>query len=548
MVTEPDSRWWRSITAATIAVVLLCGVRAVVRGLVPLEDNAVTEIRARDVFSDGAPLVGLVSSASQTGGIVAHPGPLQLDLLAIPVRLLPGGAGLFLGSALISAAAVGATGWAARRLLGGFGATLVAGVVAVLVWSLGSEALFEPWQPIAAMLPFMCGLVAAWAVSAGHDAAAPLAVAALSFSVQTHGSYLVLVPAVALVTAALRLVRWRQGRGIGRCSLGATAGVAALVWAQPLVDQWFGHGNMTSLWHHAVRRGDDAGRSAGALGLSDAVRAVVSVIVQPPAWTRGGMRTSAPLAGGFDDDWLALPWAVAGLVVMLSVLGGLVVVARRRSDWTLIAGGALSVVLVVAAIVSAAGLPVDAFGFSPHRVRWLWVIGAFLTSYVLVTALRSGVASSRRDATAAVAIVAAVALVATLPTSNQLLSSQQVMAASVDAVDELVDVAPMFDGLGVVYVNTLGRPLPDPYHDALAAAMVRAGVEVRVAGDYSAAQYGRHRRLGDGPGAADVTVHVFVGPYPDGLPAPYGEVARIADGLRTVVVGVAFGTVRERPG
>lgn len=548
-------RWWQVVTAATLIAIAICTARALVRGYLPLEDNAVTGLRATDVFSAHPPLVGMVSSASQQGGPVAHPGPLQLDLLAPFVRLLPPAAGLAVGTAAVNGAAIAAMAWSARRFLGSLGAALVAGVAAVLVWSLGSEAVLESWQPIAALLPFLCGLVATWGVATGDDALAAVAVVALTFAVQTHGSYLLLVPVVVVAGVVLRLLRRRDGVTLGRRPLAVAGGAALLLWAQPLVDQFLGSGNLSRLWRHAV--GGDSSGDDGVLGVGDAMRVVASVLVRPPMWTRGGVASGLPLGdggqlsagrGAFDTSWLPLSWSIVGLGVLMGLLVAVAALALRRRDPVVVAGGVLAMVIVAGAVVSAAGLPVDAFGFSPHRVRWLWVIGAFVTSVLLVAALRLGVVANRRDAVAAVVLIAVVATVATVPTSNQLLSPQQFLVDRYDAVRRLEDVAEQFEGLGVVYLNTLGRPLPDPYNDAFAAAMVRAGIDVRVAGEYSALQYGTHRRLADGSDAADVTAHVFVGSFPEGLPPPYGEVARFADGLRVVVVGAAFGTVRGRPG
>ena len=102
---------------------------------VPLDDNAVTEARARDVFSVGIPLIGTVSSVTQLGpDVVNHPGPLLFDVLALPVRLFPHGSGVAVGVALIHIAALVTLAWCSRRLLGNAGACVVMAVAAGFLW------------------------------------------------------------------------------------------------------------------------------------------------------------------------------------------------------------------------------------------------------------------------------------------------------------------------------------------------------------------------------------------------------------------------------
>src|SRR6202035_4417564 len=118
---------------------------------------ALFPIRARYVFSyHHLPLIGLDSSVSlTTSTTLHHPGPLQFDLLALPVKLFGGAPGTALGTGLINVAAiVGIAIFAARRggpLLG----TLAMAMTAGLCWTMGSEALFEPWQPLSLLLPFL---------------------------------------------------------------------------------------------------------------------------------------------------------------------------------------------------------------------------------------------------------------------------------------------------------------------------------------------------------------------------------------------------------
>src|SRR5690606_11466518 len=135
-------------------------------------------------------------------------------------------------------------------------------------------------------------------------------------------------------------------------------------------------------------------------------------------------------------------------------------------------------------------LPVDHFGFTAHKARWLWSVGAFATIVVLVAVLRARPAPQRRHAANASTLVGAVALAATLPTSWQLVSAQQYMVSSYAGARDVRDAAGLLAGRGLVYLDLSGRPFPDPYNDALAAAMTAEGIPFRVAGEYVVAQYG----------------------------------------------------------
>ncbi len=257
------------------------------------------------------------------------------------------------------------------------------------------------------------------------------------------------------------------------------------------------------------------------------VCAAAMVLVKPPLWLRGGVASSLPNGGGFvrteagrvfDPDWIALPLAVAGLAVIGAVLGWCALAGHRRGDDVVVAGVLVGAVALLAAIVSLAGLPVDAFGFSAHKARWLWSLGAFLTAVVAVSWLRLAALADRRQAVFAIAPFGAIALAATLPTTYQLLSPQQYLTDSYDAAHALRAAAGRLDDRGTIFLDTSGRPFPDPYDDTLAAELVRRGIPVRVAGDYLSGQYGEFRRLDDGE--ATTRVRVVVGP--DALAPPSG--------------------------
>jgi hypothetical protein len=248
---EPRTRRYLFLAATLAAVVpvVVAGVRAALRGWTPTGDDSYSALRAWDVFSTNPPLLGTWSSAALfTEHNINHPGPLQFDLLAVPVRLLGHGAGTAVGIALVNAVAVGLIGWLVHRRAGVAGATVALGFGALLTWSMGSEMLYSPWSQHAPILPFGLCLVAVWCAVAGDWAALPIMVVAGNYSLQTHLSYSILVPgllAFALGAVAWRVLRRRRRDPDGWPDLrrrtlrwgAVTVGAQLVVGLQPLVEQ-----------------------------------------------------------------------------------------------------------------------------------------------------------------------------------------------------------------------------------------------------------------------------------------------------------------------
>src|SRR5918994_3529794 len=284
--------WWAPALAAAMAVlpILVAPIRAYRRGWMPYGDDAYFSVRAWDVFSRDIPLLG--TSSSGTGRVtkdaINHPGPLQFDLIAVPVRLLGHDLGTAVGQALINAAALAAVAWLVNRLLGRTGATMAMAGCALLVWSMGSELLYRPWGPYAVVLPFVLFLVAVWCSVAGDRVALVVAVVAGSYCLQTNLSYALLVPGLALLAAGwtiARLVRpadTTAAAGPQRRATVRWAGVALVVgaaaWTQPVVEELRGPtGNLSALAHSVGGGGDTPG-----LGLS--IRRLAQTVALPPAW------------------------------------------------------------------------------------------------------------------------------------------------------------------------------------------------------------------------------------------------------------------------
>ena len=235
----------------TSVLVVIVTVRGILRGFEPVTDNGLFELRAWDVLTADHPLLGTWSSASVSSNVdVNHPGPLLFDWFALPVRVFGGATGLAVGSALLTLVAIWVSVLTARRLGGRSAALAVAVAVAVLCWSMGSELLFDPWPPNLLVLPFFAFLVTIWAVAVGWSWGLVLAVAIGSLCMQSHLSYLFIVPGLLVAGVVALAVTFGHGRwATHRRPLLVSAAVGLLAWAQPLWEQLTGgsDGNIAML-------------------------------------------------------------------------------------------------------------------------------------------------------------------------------------------------------------------------------------------------------------------------------------------------------------
>ncbi len=505
-------RWWW-ITSAISAVIVWSAVRGIARGYQPVGDNGLLELRARDVFTSHHPLLGTGSSASVSAGIdVNHPGPLLFDVMAIPIRLFGTSAGIALSIAALHLVTVWLTGLVVTRTAGNTAAVATQVVTAGLVWTLGSEMLYDPWQPNVLVLPFWLFVCCVWAASTGAVRWLPLAVGAGSFAMQTHLSYAFVVP--CLLVFAVARVAWRSRAaeaprfGALRRPLIWSGATIFVLWAQPLWEQAFGagRGNLTRL-AIAGTGGEGPPTDSVTTGFSLGARILGSVLALPPWWGRYGYDDAIP-GSRFAEDadgnltvvvegLPSLAAALAGLVVMCALLGVAWWAARRMGNDHVVAGFHTLAVLLVLAVVTVVITPIDVLGLSPHKLRWLWVVGAFATLMLALAVLHVMHESMRPKAVAALGLAGALALAATLPThANQ--SGPVAFRATEGAVEELRDQvaeylrtpeAPekfVFDADGVGF--------GEPYTSPVIAELAEQGVDFVVPNLSFTRQVGAGRR------------------------------------------------------
>jgi hypothetical protein len=454
---ERDGRWITRVAIVLgVAPVLVAGVRGAVRGWTPTGDDAYSAVRAWDVFTSHIPLLGTWSSASSfTGHEINHPGPLQFDLLAVPVRLLGHGPGTAIGLALVNATAVALIGWLVSRRLGPAAAALAMGFSALLSWSMGSEMLYDPWSQYAPLVPFSLFVVAVWCVAAGDLVALPIMVVAGNYALQTHLSYTVLVPGLAafgLVALGLGYVlerrrdraAWLADRGsLVRWGLIALA-VQLVVAAQPLYEQLTARpeGNVTALIRSRSAQGQAPTPPLGA-----ALRALGGTVAIPPAWLPPSYRSPS-----FHLDGTGRPTglAVAGLAALGLLLAGLAWRAGRRGARPVATGLVMALIALGLGLVTILYAPVR-WGLAPTYLRWLWPLGMVIWLTVAVALLDEVRAWRRRDPSTRSTLLpglavpglalAAVAAVAALPTVDNGSASPPWTVDAVHDVDGKVTAA-----------------------------------------------------------------------------------------------------------
>jgi hypothetical protein len=501
------TRNWAPIAAVAIAItpLLVATVRALTRGWIAIGDNGLILLRAEDVATANHPLLGTWTSASLTAGRnINNPGPLWFDVLAPFVRVGGPSVGLAVGVMVANIAAIVGAAWAAQRTGGVRALVLVTALSAGLAWAMGSELLFDAWQPHALILPFWALLVMSWGLAAGDLWMSPFVIGIASLLVQTHLTFvyvLVVVISVSVAMAALGVARRASGdserlpreqpslRRVGLWSVG----IAAVAWSQPLIDQFAGEGNLADL---VASSGGDTDR----IGLGLGTRFVASVVALPPWWTRPGFSSIIQATGVVEDgagrtvaegDIAGTGPAVLGLLAVAAVLGVVIVVGWRRRWGPVVVLGALAGAAVAGVLISMVLMPIGLVGISPHQMRWLWPISAFV---LLAPAVAIAEWPPVRRVVVPVGLaLTAVAALANLPTHVAPEGPTADREAG-DTVSALVDQLSSYDPPGPVHFDVSTLRFAEPYSGPVLGALAREGVDVVVSDEGMVRQLGERRR------------------------------------------------------
>ncbi len=385
--SPPRTGWTVAGLTAAVGVPLVVALAVLFHPrLYPVMDIAQTELLVRDVGTTHPPLVGLSSRMNALGVRGSHPGPISFFALW-PVYRLLGSSSWSLQAASVSVhvVAIATAIWLGARRGGRVGALGVALAMAVLARAYGADRLVDGWVANLPVLWWVVFLLAAWCVVCGDLVVLPVAVLAGTFAVQTHVSYLGLVPSVGAAAAGLALVRAlrrpRDATGVHRTAGWAVAAgvVLAVVWIPPVVDQLVHTPGNLSVIRESFRHPVDERVGLG----SDAVRVWLAHL--DPLRLVTGIESHA------EVEALRGPWWPA--VVLLLAWAGAVVAAWRarpvRRD--LLGLHALLAVALVLGLVSIGNIYGPIYSY---LVLWGWgttvllVLATVWTALAVVPALR----------------------------------------------------------------------------------------------------------------------------------------------------------------
>ena len=511
---------WRAlrrleVVAVVVAVVPIVTaiVRSVARHWLPMGDNALVEIRSRDVFTTTHfPLLGTWSSASLSAGKdLNHPGPLLFDLLAIPVRLFGGPVGVALGIGLVNIAAVALAAFASFRAAGRTASLVTTAVAATLAWTLGSVLLTDPWNPHVLVLPCLALLTLVWAIGCGRIELLPWLMATASLCLEVHLGYAYLVPSMFIVALVGAVVvyrrRWQADVAakavdarLWRRSVVSTTVVMVVLWLQPFYEQFFGGGE-----GNISRIVSSTGGNEPTIGTKLAGRLVATVMALPPWWGRSSF-TGSVVYTPFDADGVTVTpqglvstlGAILALVALALVLVVLAVLAWRRRDRP-----------TVVPLLSLAISPFGPLGLTPHQMRWLWSVSAFTTLAIALGAIGAGRAwwlqrsrghvGSRRGVVPRRGLDGAlVGLVAVVSVFNLPFCAQAAGPATfqdqLPTGRSLATQIERYHPGGAVVVTTNDLRFTEAYSTVVMSVLQRGGVDFRVEDSGLVRQMGERRK------------------------------------------------------
>ncbi|MGN6693438.1 MAG: hypothetical protein ACTHN0_04620, partial [Aquihabitans sp.] len=342
----------------------------------PQGDDALIELRARDVLTERNPLVGQPSTSGSYGEKaenVAHPGPLGFVVLAPSTRVLGPVTGTLIAAAAVSAASMLTVTWLLFRQLGPRGGAAGAALVALAAFSAGAAGLVDPLSSNFGRMALLAASVGVWALLCGDLRTAPLTAAFWTFAAQQHLSVL---PAAAVLggVGVLAIAGWIwRRRGVGRRQALAWAGGALLVglvlWSPVLYQEATGDpGNLTALSHYS---GDGQRED---LGPRSALNQLANALGPRPFLGRSSPK-------GWD---LVAHRSTAGIALTFLVVGAVLAVGSwwRRKEPKFLAAVAMIGVLAVAALVTGTNIP-----DSPEQGRLNFFHWAFALSFFVLLVL-----------------------------------------------------------------------------------------------------------------------------------------------------------------
>lgn len=489
------------IAAIAILPFIIAVVRSIANGYTPIGDDGLLLLRSRDVFTDFNPLLGTWSSSSVAFGVqINNPGPLLFDLMALPVKLFGSGPGMAIGVGAMNAACLVAAAAIAHRVAGRIAFLLILLLGASFAWSMGSELIYDVWQPHSLLSPFFLLIVLAWSVAEGRLKALAWSIAVASLLVQTHLSYVYLAPLIILIGLALYLWTQRAGFAAAMRSLVKpvlwSVGVGVLLWAQPLWQQLHGPGesNMDRLIDAASGRYGTMPSFSASL----AVRFVGAVIALPPFILRSSFAESIPPVQVIDAAGNFLP--VAGLpsllisslaiALMMALLVGSAISLRRLPRGGVLTSTILSSLLLLICVVAIKIMPIGPVD-PAHQMRWLWPVGAFVIFSLLFRVFTLPRIS--RPAAWIVASLVVIVSLANLPT-HVVAEGTVAYRDATPSVRSMISQVGRLDNRGVLLFDPSTLRFAEPYSGPLLAALAEKEIKFVTASEPYVHQLGEGRR------------------------------------------------------
>ncbi len=305
-----------------------------------------------------------------------HPGPFYFYLL-LPFYLAfgEGTRGLLAGAFTISVLSMAGAVWVVRQAFSTSQALLFLAFIALTLRFLGFEALSDPWNSLATVLPSLLFLVVCWLFSAGHPWGL-LGIAILgTFLVQTHAGHASLVGAAGVTAFVLGLLELRRRGHLRRAILlpvTVSAACAFLLWLPPLWQEATrSEGNLTLVTRFL---GSEKRGEGGWEGMSAAVDEPLASVPLGALAILGRPRTTCAVSRGLDCVDARLPWSLPTHALLL--LAGILVAAWLGRRDTLRLG------LVSAAGLIAAALALRSIQAQDTPYLPLWPAALGITTYL----------------------------------------------------------------------------------------------------------------------------------------------------------------------
>jgi hypothetical protein len=262
-------------------------------------------------------------------------------------------------------------------------------VLAAFVLLAQSGELFNPWNPFVVVLPLFAALIAAWGTFRGDRVAAVVLVIAASFAIQGHigaaplGVLALLIGGGGLLYAIARSAG-EDRRGFVTTSLIAV-GVMFVCWIPPLLDQFFGTGNLGRLVRFQFTATEPSA------GLRFALDQVTRLLTFPPGREVGFL--------GVVGTGPVVPWMAIALLAAT--------VVAWRKGWH----DRLQLALVAWLSIAVTGLAISGIRGIPFQYvfRWSWamVLVVWIACLWVGVSLLLELAPVRRWFTAGAALVLA---------------------------------------------------------------------------------------------------------------------------------------------